>query len=224
MKKIIVSGDSLTAIHLAAALKPICERVLFVDPDHEHGHMASSMLNKIDVFHGDSTNSDVLQEINVEHADCFIAASTDSEDNIMSCLLAKTAGAARVIAVRNDERFSGLFTSLGIDHIVNPQDITLHMIIEKIQMVPIGSYLKLKSVDLEVIRLRVKEDSCIAGKLLRDLNDFLKRSIIIGCILREDEVIIPWGGSVIEKGDEVIVISPKEHINWINKYFNARLV
>ena len=222
LKKIIVSGDSLTAIHLADALKRLSEHVLLVDPDRDHGRMASSLLNGVDVFHGDCTNSDILQEINVGGADCFISAGTDTEDNIMACLLAKSAGAAMVIAGRNDTRYSGLFSSLGIDRIINPYDITLNMIIEKIQMVPIGTYLKLRSADIEVIRLQAKKDSPVAGKSLRDLDNFVKKSIIIGCIIRRNEVIIPWGDTVIEEGDEVIVLTRREHINWINKQFNPR--
>ncbi len=222
LKKIIVSGDSLTAIHLADALKRLSDQVLLVDPDREHGLLASSLLNGVDIYHGDCTNTEILQEINAEHADCFVAAGTDSEDNIMSCLLAKTAGADIVIAVRNDDRYLGLFNSLGIDHIINPYDITLNMIIEKIQMVPIGSYLKLKSADIEVLRFKAKKGSPVAGKSLRDLDDFLKKSVIIGCIIRNNEVIIPWGGIVIEEGDEVIILSRKEHINWVNKQFNSR--
>jgi trk system potassium uptake protein TrkA len=96
MKKIIVSGDSLTAIHLAEALKPLAEQVVLADPDYEHGKMAASSLQGVDVFHGDSTDSSILEEINVKNADCFIAAGKDPEDNIMSCLLAKAEGAGMV--------------------------------------------------------------------------------------------------------------------------------
>jgi len=89
MKKIVVSGDSLTAIHLAEALQPLCEQVVLADPDMEHGRMAATMLNGIDVFHLDCTNSDMLEEINISKVDCFIAAGKYQEDNIMSCLMAK---------------------------------------------------------------------------------------------------------------------------------------
>ncbi len=148
MKKIVVSGDSLTAIHLAEALQPLCEQVILTDPDLEHGRMAASILHGVEVFHVDSTNSDMLEEINISQADCFIAAGKDAEDNIMSCLLAKAEGAGMVITLRDDKRYDRLFSSLGMDHIIYPQDITLNAIIEKIQMVSIGAYLKLKTADI----------------------------------------------------------------------------
>jgi len=220
LKKIVISGESLTAINLAKALKPLGEQVLLIDPDPGHGQMAASMLDGIEVFHGDSTNSEVLQELHIEHADCFIAAGKDSEDNIMSCLLAKNTGARMVIALRNDARYVELFDSLGIDHVVNPQDVTSNMIIEQIQMVPIGTYLKLKTADIEISRLKANKNSSVTGKSLKDLDSYFKKSIIVGAIVRDDEVIIPWGDVVIEENDEVITLCHREHNSWVSRLFN----
>jgi len=122
MKKIVVSGDSLTAIHLAEALQPLCEQVILADPNMEHGRTAAAMLNGIDVFHIDCTNSDMLEEINISQVDCFIAAGKHQEYNIMSCLMAKAEGAGVVIALRDDIRYKRLFTSLGMDHAENSRD------------------------------------------------------------------------------------------------------
>ncbi|MFQ5952036.1 MAG: Trk system potassium transporter TrkA [Candidatus Omnitrophota bacterium] len=221
MKKVIVSGDSLTAIHLAEALKPLAEQVVLADPDYEHGQMAAATLQGVDVFHGDSKDSSVLEEINVKSADCFIAAGKNPEDNIMSCLLAKAEGAGMVIAIRNDDRYSGLFDSIGLDHVINTREITLNAIIERIQTVSIGTYLKLKTADVEVTRLKVGKRSPVTNKSLKDLEKQFKRSIIIGCIIRRGEVIIPWGGTVIEKDDEALVFCRKEHLKWVNKLFKS---
>ena len=48
----------------------------------------------------------------------------------MSCLMAKAEGAGMVIALREDNRYERMFTALGVDHIVYPQEITLNAIIE----------------------------------------------------------------------------------------------
>jgi trk system potassium uptake protein TrkA len=220
LKKIIVSGDSLVALNLVKALKPMADRVVLVDPDIEHSHHAAEVLDKIEIIHGDCTDSDVLQEIRVEHADCFIGAGTDTEDNIMACLLAKNSGTDKVIAVRNDEKYVELFNTLGIDYIINPQDITSNMIIEKIQMVPIGSYLKLKTADIEIQRLKVEPMCKISGKALSQLDKLFKASVILGAIIRGNQVLIPWGQTIIQEDDEAIVLCKKEQIDWVKKWFN----
>ena len=219
MNKIVVSGNTLTAIHLADALKPLADKVVLADPDYDHGHEAASMLQDVDVFHGDSTDASVLEEINVKDADCFIAAG-DPEDNVMSCLLAKAEGARMVIAIREDDRYSGLFDSIGLDHVINTREITLNAIIERIQTVSIGTYLKLKSSDTEVLRLRAGAHSAVAGRSLRDLEKSFRKPVVIGCIIRDENVIIPWGDTIIEKDDEAIIFCQKEHLKWVHKLFN----
>lgn len=217
LKKIIVSGDSLTAVHLANSLKPLSEQVILIDPDPQHGQMAAAELDGIDVFQGDSTDSDILQELYVNNADCFIAVGKDSEDNIMSCLLAKNMGARSVIAMRDNDRYMELFNSLGIDHVINPQDITSNMIIENIQMVPFGTYLKLKTADIEILRLKVSKKSPVVNKSLSELDKVFKKSIIVGAIVRRNKVIIPWGNISFEIDDEVILFCFKEETSRVRK-------
>ena len=221
-KKIIVSGDTLTSIHLADALKPLAGQVLLIDPDPEHGRLAASMLDGVEVLHGDCTNSDVLQEIHVRGADYFIATSNDTEDNIMSCLLAKNEGTKRTIAIRNNERYVDLFSSLGIDHVISPQQITLNSIIEKVQTISLSTYLKLKTADIEVVRLQAKERSSVIGKSLRELDKLFKKSITIGCIIRENSAIIPDGNTSIEANDETIVLCDKKHIRLVGRWFGSK--
>ncbi|NQT33022.1 MAG: Trk system potassium transporter TrkA [Candidatus Omnitrophica bacterium] len=220
MKKIVVSGDTLTAIHLAEALKPLCEQVILTDPDLEHGRIAASMLHGVEVFHLDSTKSDMLEEMNIKHVDCFIAAGKYPEDNVMSCLLAKVEGAGMAIALRDDKRYDTLFTSLGMDHIIYPQEITLNAIIEKIQMGSLGTHLQLKTADIEVMRAKAGKDSPVTGKSLQQLDKFFKKSIIVGCIIQGNSVIIPRGDTVIQENDEVMVLTPKKNINLVNKAFD----
>ena len=45
-----------------------------------------------------STDEELLGDENVDQMDLFIALTSDDEDNIMACLLAKRLGARRVLA------------------------------------------------------------------------------------------------------------------------------
>jgi trk system potassium uptake protein TrkA len=210
LKKIIVSGNTIAAVHLSNALKPFCERVILTNSDLEHGRAAASELQGIEVLYGESTDTEFLQELNVRHADFFIAAGEDSEDNIMSCLIAKEEGVKKTVAIRFDQRYGRLFNSMGIDHIVNPQEITLNMIIEKIQKIPIGTYLKLKTADVEISRCIVKKNSPVIGQPLREYEKHFKRKIMIGCIIRREEAFVPSGETVLMENDEVIIFCGKD--------------
>jgi len=225
VNRIVVYGDSLTAVHLAQNLRGLAERIIFVDPDIDHANEAASFLKGVDVITGNCTNADILQEIRVRNADFFISVVENGDDNIMSCLLAKAEGARRVIAVRDDQRHVNLFLSLGVDHIINPQNISTQRIIEDIKAVPIENHLKLKNGNIEVMRFRAEKNSRIIKKPLRDLQGLLKRSIIVGAILRGSDVLIPGGDTVINEGDEVFVLYSNENANFVNKLFkSSRLI
>ena len=193
-----------------------------MDPDLEHGHMAASQLKSVEVLHGDCTDSDFLQEIGMQYVDCFIAVAEDMEDNMMSCILAKNEGTKRVIAVRNNQRHSELFYSLGIDRIINPEQITLDAIIEKIQIISLGTHLKLQSADVEVVHFKASPHSNAIGKSLRNLDRQFKHVVVIGSIIRQGSIIITEGNTVIEADDEIIALSPKKYIKRLNKLFDPK--
>ena len=212
LKKIIISGDSLTATHLAEKLKPLAERIVLIDPDSEHGHSAASALNDVEVLQGDCTNVDTLQEAHIEDTAFFIAAGKDTEDNLMSCLLAKAEGAHEVIALTNTDKHLDLFYSLGIDHILNPRKITVQTIMADVLKVPIGAHLRLRNVDAEVTRFTAAKGSKIVDKPLLSVKALTARSIIVGCVFRGDQVIIPSGGTVIRENDEALVVCQPRNI------------
>lgn len=223
LKKIVIFGDSLTAIHLAEELEPLCERIILVDPDEQHGRTAASLLDKTEVLFGDCTDVDMLQEINIKDTPFFIAVGADSEDNIMSCLLAKAEGAKEVIALTTNERHTGLFQSLGIDRIINPRKLTAQKIIENIIKVPISTLHSIKNADIEVSRFIVGKKSSITGKPLRNIANLYSKSIIIGCVFHNDEVIIPSGQTIINEKDEALVICPPKNLKLASKLFKPNI-
>ncbi|MFH1996695.1 MAG: Trk system potassium transporter TrkA [Candidatus Omnitrophota bacterium] len=218
--KIVVSGNTIAAIQLTRSLKPFCGTIVLADSDLEHSKLAASELNGIDVFHGDCTDSEFLQELYIQNTDFFIAAGSDSEDNIMACLLAKEEGAKNTIAIRYDTRYAKLFRKMGINHVINPHDITLNMIIEKIRKIPIGTYLSLKTADVEIVRCKTDDQSTLIGKPLREHGNVFEKNIIIGCIIRSDEVIIPGGDTVINEGDEIMVFCNSKYVDLAHSLFD----
>ncbi|MBD3421280.1 MAG: Trk system potassium transporter TrkA [Chitinivibrionales bacterium] len=221
LKKVIISGDTLTAVHLADALKPWVERIVLVDPDETHGQQAAAQLDGIEVIHGDCTKAEILQELHIQNASFFIAAGKDTEDNVMSCLLAKAEGTREVIAVNNSDRHAALFKSLGLDHIINPRKITVQKIIGSVLRIPIRAHLGLQRGDVEIVRTVAEANSRVVGKALKDLNKVLKKNVVLGAIMRQDHAIIPRGDTIIQENDEVIVICRQEKSKTVTRLFKS---
>lgn len=219
---VIISSDSLTGILLADELQKFVEKVTLVDPDADHALYAAQVLNNVEVINGDCTESSILKEVYVNNAEFFIAAAKETEFNIMSSLLAKAEGAREVIAVSTEVRHDELFISIGIDHIIHPRLAIAREILEAINRGQIGRIAKIRDLNIEAIRITAEGNSPITGKPLQHVRSKIQKGSIIGTVLRNEEMIIPHGNTVIEPGDQMIVITYSKNVARVRKLFKAR--
>ena len=221
-RKIIMTGDSYSTLELARALDKTENHVTFVHPNLEQAQTAASMFDKIEVLHGDCTDPDLLSELNIDKASFFIATSDGADYNMLSALLAKAEGAHEVIVTTTESRHDKLFNSIGIDHVINPRLTTAREILEIISRGHIGAVVKLSDVDIEAVRFTVDPESSIAGSKIKKIARKLKRGSIVGVIVREDNMILPDGETVIEPNDHVIMITHDKNLPTISKLFKPR--
>ena len=218
--KAVVFGNTLTAVNIARTLGQQLDSVVFIDPDSEHGNLAAAKLHGIDVLLGDGDDADVLREANVRFADFFIAASESTTMNVLSCLLARSEGAREVIAIVNDDQHIDLFLSIGLNHIVNPRQLTAHGILNAVIPGFISPAMHIQKTDIDVMRFAVRPGAQIEGKSLKD---GWKKAIgvaVVGAIIRDGAMIIPTGDSIMTENDLVIVFCRAAGINRVKKLFH----
>ncbi len=221
-RKIIITGDTYSTMELAAAFDKLDYHVTFVNPNLKHAHEAAARFENIEVLHGDCTEEDLLQELNVDKASFVIAVSDSADYNMLSALLAKAEGAHEVIATTTDTSHYKLYSSIGIDHVINPRLTTAREILEIISRGHISAVVKLSNADIEAVRLTVDPASEIAGMKVRNLATKMKRGTMLGVIVREDTMIVPDGETEILAGDHVIVITYHKNLATISKFFKPR--
>ncbi|MBN1307222.1 MAG: Trk system potassium transporter TrkA [Chitinispirillaceae bacterium] len=222
IKKLVIAGDTIEAVELAHRMDDFADRVILVDPKAEHAQQAAATLSGVEVLLGDCTDVEMLQEVRVRDIPFFVAAGSDPEDNIMSCLLAKAEGAQRVIAVSNNRRHNKLFVSLGIDYVINPNTITIQTIMRNIIKLPIASLISLRSVNVQVTRFVIGPKSAVINVPIKKIGNRIKRSIIIGSLFRGEELIIPSGETVLRENDEVLVLSQPGDTKEVGKLFGSQ--
>lgn len=221
-RKIVVTGDTFATIQMVEALDKTNYNVIFVDPNRDQASEVAGKLDHIEVIHGETTDIDLLREINIDAASFFIAVSDASDYNILSSLLAKAEGAHEVITTSTETRHDKLFQSIGIDHVINPRIVTARAILEQIYRGHLGAAVKLSDVDIEAVRFNVETGSSIAGSKVKDIARKLKKGSIIGMIVRESRMLLPGGETVIEAGDHVIVIAKEKNLPPLAKLFRPR--
>jgi len=193
--------------------------VKLIESNKERAEVVAEQLSSTIVINGDALEKEILEEANIGTAETIIAVSEDDEVNILSSVLAKRYGCSRAVALINETTYAPLVTPLGIDTAISPRDITVSRILEHIRKGKIHSIYSLKSGNAEIIEADAMETAPVIGIPLQDAK--LPHGVLVGALVRDNTVIIPRGQSIIQKGDRVIIFSPKDSIKKVEKLFSV---
>ena len=192
-----------------------------IEATPERAEAVAAELKKTVVLHGDVLEPEILEEANVGTADTVVAVTNDDETNILSALLAKRYGCGRTIALINKATYEPLITTLGIDVVVSPRNITVSTILQHVRRGRIHSVHTLRDGFGELIEAEAMETSPLVGVPLRDAD--LPPGVLIGAIVREGLVISPRGETIIEPNDRVVLFAASDVVRKVEKMFSVRL-
>jgi trk system potassium uptake protein TrkA len=169
-------------------------RYLIVEQELEHA-----------VQYGDATELWILERAGIQRADMVIAVTGDDEDNMLICQVAKEKYLVdRIIARVNNPRNLQHFKLLDILPAVSATDLILRLIEHEVPKYGLVHLLDLEEEQLEIIEMEVTDDAPAAGRKVIDI-DLPDGSLIIS-VLREGGGIVPKGDTIIEAGDEVLLV------------------
>ena len=169
------------------------------------------------VINGDGRNVELLIEESIEDMDAFISVTGNSETNIMSCLVAKSKGVGKTIALVENMDYFQLSHSIGIDTLVNKKLLAANHIFRHIRKGEIVAMTKLNNMNAEILEFIVATSSLVCNKRIKDI-DF-PRSAIIGGIIRDNKGLIALGDFKIEAGDRIVVCCLPQSIKKVEKLF-----
>ena len=104
---------------------------------------------------------------------------------------------------------------------VSPRSITASTILQHVRRGRIKSVHSLRDGFAEVIEAEALETSPLVGKPIREVK--LPPEVIVGAIVREDEVIIARPSSIVRPHDRVILLAGAKSVRKIEKMFAVRL-
>ena len=195
--------------------------VKIIERDRDRSRKVAQALPGVTVIQGDALEADILEEANVAAAETVVSVTNDDETNILASLLAKRSGVDRAVTLINKPSYGPLITNLGIDVVVSPRAITVSTILQHVRRGRIRSVHSLGDGFAEIIEAEALETSPFVGVPLNEVD--LPSGIIIGAIVRNGDVIIPRGSTVIEGYDRVILLSTAEAVKQVEKMFSVSL-
>lgn len=170
------------------------DRYLTIEQELEHA-----------VQYGDATELWVLERAGIQRAELVIAVTGDDEDNMLICQVAKEKYLCdRVIARVNNPRNRQWFELLGVSPVVSATDLILRLIEHEVPSYGLVHLLDLRDEKLEIIEIEVEQGAPAAGQAVKDIT--IPEGALIISVLRGGDGFVPKADTVIEGGDEVLLV------------------
>ncbi|MDC8003250.1 Trk system potassium transporter TrkA [Aureisphaera galaxeae] len=217
IKNVMILGGSKIGYKTANDLCKGKFNVKLIENSKEKAFEIADDIPSCLVIHGDGRNVELLQEESIQEMDAFISVTGNSETNIMSCLVAKSKGVKKTIALVENMDYFQLSHSIGIDTLINKKLLAANNIFRHVRKGEIVAMTMLNNMNAELLEFIVSPSSEVCNKVVREI-DF-PRSAIIGGVIRDGIGMIALGDFVIESGDRIVVCSLPQSIKKVEKLF-----
>lgn len=234
-RRVMIAGGGRVGLRLARELQAGCEVKLIEVNRPRCDYLATQLSGRTMVLHGDSTDEDLMQDENVREMDLFAAVTSDDEDNIMACLLAKRLGARRVLALINRRAYADLVQGTQIDIAISPAHAVIGELLTHIRRGDVEAVHSLRRGAAEALEIVARGDrrcSKVVGRRVDQVP--LPAGAQIGALVRglhagpddlarpEVQVLMAHHDTVIETDDHVILFLPhKRMVREVERLFQV---
>ncbi len=222
-RRLVITGGGTVGFNLVQLLQKQHKdlRIKIIEGNEDRAIFLSEQLDNVVVLHGDGLERDILEEADIGRTETLIAITNDDETNILASLLAKQYGCRRVITLVNKNIYMPIITHLGIDTIVSPRSITVSSIMQHVRRGRIKALHNIRDGFAEIIEAEISDSSSIVNTPIEELE--LPDQVIIGAIVRKDDVIIPRPDTIIRTGDRIIVLAAQAQARKIERLFSVQV-
>lgn len=221
LKRAFIVGGGRLGLRLAKSLEGRGVYTKLIEKAPQRCSELAEQMNKVVVIHGDGSDQSLLVEENIQDMDVVITLTDDEETNILVSLLAKRMGARKTITRLSKFSYFPLMSTIGLEQVVSPRLSAIDTILQYIRRGKVLSARTISDEQAEVWEAEALETSDIVGRPLRETN-MPQGALVIG-IIREDEILIPSGESVIKPHDRIIVFAKRQVISKIEKILTVKL-
>lgn len=214
--RVVIVGAGEVGYNIAEQLILEKKDVVLIDKDPERTKIASSHLDCL-VLTGDGTNIDNLKEAGIEQTDIFISVTDSDEVNMISCFVVANEFnvPVKLARVRNLEYGkTRMFTNtrIGIDFVVNPEYEAAKSIVKTVEYGATTDVFSFEDLNVQFRDVYIDEECNLDGKSIKEIRKLVKGDFLIAGILRDDDIIIPHGETVLKSNDHIFAVGTKKSI------------
>ncbi len=207
--KIIIAGDGKVGSTLTRQLVTEGHDITLIDARAEVLEVSEERYDVMAV-QGNCASMDTLSRAGVEEADALLVMTGADEVNLLCCAIAHAMNPKihTIARIRNPEYKDQIYQMrnlFGLSMVINPER---QAAIEMERLIKYPGFLKRDTFakgKVEIVELRIKEDSKLRDVSLYGLGSVVKCKILVCAVLRNGKAIIPDGNFVLQAGDRIFV-------------------
>lgn len=210
-KTAIIIGGGLITRYLTPMLIKTGARVKIIELKPERAVKLAELLPGATIIQADGSNQAVLKAESIEQMDTVVTLTDMDEENLIISMYANYVGVPQVITKINRTEYNEVFDDKGIDCVISPKLLCADVIIRYVRAMSGAAGRALTTIHyladgkVEALEFNVTESVKNRGVTLSELK--LKRNLLISCINRMGQIIIPGGSDTIELGDTIVVVT-----------------
>ncbi len=204
-RNVLIAGGGWEGVAIARRLSAAGIHTKIIDRDPAVCDKVSQLLDDTLVLNGDAMDDRLLADEGGSRADMVIAALGDENDNLFTALQAKRLGARRVAALIDTPERMPFASTIGVDIVLSPLLTSLNPILQLVRRGDVVAVQTLRESLVEGIEFVAAEGAGIVGLPLALLH--MPHGSLVGAVVRDEEVIIPSGSTVVQPGDRVVLFA-----------------
>ncbi len=217
VKRLMIAGGGRIGEMVAKRMEKSLDYIKLIERKRERCDILNETLNKTLVINGDARNTDLLIEEDVNDFDAFVAVTSNSETNILSCVMAKKMGVPNTIAEVENLDYIKLAESMGVDAVINKKIITASRIFRFTLSNKVQAIKCLNGSDAEILEFIANPNSAITKDQIKNIG--FPKDAIIGGIIRGNTGFIALGDTEVKPYDRVVVFALPTALRKVNKFF-----
>ncbi|MGI5824842.1 MAG: Trk system potassium transporter TrkA [Bacillota bacterium] len=212
INNIAIFGGELIGYYLADIFENKIRsfNVKLFENNENRCHELAEKLPHTMIIKGCGTDMNIMDDENISEMDMVVVLTDDDHTNVMVSMIAKNAGAKKIIAQIRRSDYVNMIENFGIDKAISPRTLMTSSILRFINR---GKILHLKMLHDDMAQMNeiiIPKNSPHNGKALKDIK--IPTSSVVAIIVRAGQIIIPKGDDKLFAGDRVIVLAQTDKI------------
>ena len=218
IERVVIMGASPVALRTISKISEDIQ-VALIDIDKDKClRLSQELPHNVEIYHGDGRDPEIVDEVNLEGSQDFIALTENSETNVLACLAAKRYNVYKTVAKEENIDYIPLAYRLDVGTLINKKLLAAGYIYRTLLGQDTGQVTCLSLVNnAEVIELVTRRDSHIVGRRISDLK--LPANMTFGGMMRNGRPCMIDGNTVFEPYDHVVIFYHDLTINTLKELF-----